>query len=127
MQKLLLLIFCSIFLGCNTYITQPIAKLIQNAWIRTPYDFDNQEKWEFDGKFLAISDSNRSDRYQYTVGNNIIKDYVYIILNDTSHIQWDTTISRWHIVKLTKKQLYLISESDNTSGAFHRTFVSEDF
>ena len=123
MRKYLLVGWSVILLSCNTYVTQPIAKLVKNDWVRTPLDFDNEQHWNFDGSILTISYSNLIGNYDYTIDNNLVKDYIHITPRDSFTSKWDTAIIRWRIIRLNKEEFYIISESKTTSGAFHRSFV----
>ena len=119
----LLVVGCFILLGCNTYVTQPIEKLLQNNWIRTPINFDNKQQWIFDGSIMTIADSTIIGKYDYTVDNNLIKDYLYLTPRDSHVVKWDPDIVRWRIIRINKNELYLIGEFLQSSSDTHRSFV----
>jgi len=121
MLKIVLFSSLVFLISCNTYIVQNISKRVQGTWIRTPLSSTQEEKWIFEnGKTTIMINDTIIGIYDYTIENNLNKDYI------TIHGFRVQSVERWRIIKISKNELYLISIFEGIKGGFHRTFYNKN-
>ncbi|MCH8903323.1 MAG: hypothetical protein IIA45_05360 [Bacteroidetes bacterium] len=118
---MLLLLFLTFnFISCNTYFWQPIPKMLEGSWLRTPFEAGEEERWIFDGDSVRIFNNTLDFTFPYIVDNNFSKDYVIIdgYLPDG--------VDRWYVVHVSKTELYLLSLLNEKNSGYHRTFWKDE-
>jgi len=137
--SLMLMIFIGLsFLGCHTYVFQPVKKQIVGTWIKSPQDSTLHQEWTFtdDGKLFIVDvqpgisardtarDCDSLTFVSWQVENKITKHYLYTDTYD-AFCSLETP-PRWLVIKVNKKELYLSSEENKKiKGSWQYGFVKQ--
>ena len=135
--KTLTLLLVLVFIGCNTYVWQPVNKLVLGTWVVSPDpdEFGNTEKWKFEDGCLTISlyqgdvliqelqfkdpdnPADFSTCIEYEIVSMVHKDYIETPRWFAGNVaELNVNIGRWLVIKINKDELYLSSEIKNVYG-----------
>jgi len=120
---ILLIAIPVLYFGCRPNLFSPVKKRIIGTWQLSPVDSCN-ETWTFekggslDGT-LEIMRCNTLLQYNYEIKNKLTKRYL-----ETDVLLEGFT--RWRVIKLNKKEMYLSSRIGNVKGSAQRGFLRKN-